>query len=208
MVNKFWDKKWIIGRWKLRGYRVFCLLRSIWYEVRDLKLNRYQECLKCDTSFYLTPAVVFVIQWHTEPKIRMIVYHQNCWNLHKQNKSGTAQVCGHSRNKNVPRDVVLVSLVEKRLFLENSIENLTYIGRKLCENLGKLENVIREKKRYIRTLKTLHPTIGNLLSEFKYVLDVMWENFSLSTFTVLKNFPRNGISGIRYTPKFVIHVLR
>ena len=47
-----------------------------------------------------------------------------------------------------------------------------YIGRKLCEILGKKITLYEKRKRYIPTLKTLHPNFENALSEFKFVLDV------------------------------------
>ena len=42
----------------------------------------------------------------------------------------------------------------------------------------------------------LHSNFENVLSEFKYVLDVVWETFYLALFTALENSPRNVISSI------------
>ena len=47
-------------------------------------------------------------------------------------------------------------------------------------------------------MKTLYPNIENVTSEFKYVLDVVRENFYLAFFTAFKKIPRNVVSGIRY----------
>ena len=73
-------------------------------------------------------------------------------------------------------------MTKKKKVFENpkslSTANLTlklYIGRNLCEILEKKSITLYEKwKRYIRTLKTLHPNFENVLFEFMYVLDVMY----------------------------------
>ena len=40
--------------------------------------------------------------------------------------------------------------------------------------LGKTDSVVREMKRYIPTLKTLHPNFENIISDFMYVLDIIY----------------------------------
>ena len=61
-----------------------------------------------------------------------------------------------------------------------------------------------KRKRYIRTLKTLHPNIENLLSEFKDVLDVIRETFYwalLQLWKILQKtlYPVCVKSGTRYS---------
>ena len=82
---------------------------------------------------------------------------------------------------------------------QNSTENMTQRFT-LGENLGKIDNVIRE-------MRTLYPNFEHVLSEFKYVLDVM-RNFLFSTFHSFEKFFKKRY--IRYTlyPEFVVSGLR
>ena len=84
-------------------------------------------------------------------------------------------------HKSQPADVILVSLVEQK-FLENrkksySRENLTlklYIDRTFVKVWGKIDNAIPEKKTLYPNFEKLHQNFENVLSEFMYVLDVMY----------------------------------